>query len=53
MQGAYHVVCHDCPFEGLYTSATTATGECESHEDEHGHRVSHLEISRPEPLTEA
>ena len=51
MKGVYHVVCHDCPFEGLYTSATTASGECENHEREYGHRVSHLEIDRPEPLT--
>ncbi|MDS0259619.1 hypothetical protein NDI56_09470 [Haloarcula sp. S1CR25-12] len=53
MEGVYHVVCHECPFEGLYTSATTATGELEDHEHEHGHRVSHLEINRPKPLTEA
>lgn len=53
MQGVYHVVCHDCPFEGLYTSDTTATGERERHETDYGHSVSHLEIRRPVPLTEA
>jgi hypothetical protein len=53
MSGVYHVVCHDCPFEGLYASATAATGERENHEHEYAHRVSHLKIDRPEPLTEA
>jgi len=50
MQGVHHVVCHDCPFEGLYESARTATGAREHHEHERDHRVSYLEISRPEPL---
>ncbi|MDS0283420.1 hypothetical protein [Haloarcula onubensis] len=53
MSGVYHVVCHECPFEGLYTTAGDATGQREFHEDEHGHRVSHLEISRPKPLIDA
>jgi len=53
MEGVYHVVCHDCQFEGLYKSATVAAGESETHETEHDHRVSRLEISRPEPLTTA
>ena len=52
MGGVYHVVCHECPFEGLYGSPKTATGEREAHEREHDHRVSHLEINRPEPPTE-
>lgn len=51
MEGVYHVVCHECPFEGLYRSAKDALGERETHEHQHDHRVSHLEISRPEPLT--
>lgn len=52
MEGVYHVVCHECPFEGLYGSTGTATGERETHEHEYDHRVSHLEINRPEPLSE-
>jgi len=52
MEGVYHVVCHRCPFEGLYRSAKDATGEREAHEHAHDHRVSALEISRPEPSTE-
>lgn len=52
MQGVIHVVCHECPFEGLYASPRTATGKRETHEHDHDHRVSHLEISRPEPLTD-
>jgi len=52
MQGVYHVVCHECPFEGLYASAGNATGKLEDHERTQDHRVSHLEIDRPEPLPE-
>ena len=50
MQGVYHVVCHECPFEGLYASVSDAAGDREGHKHEHGHRVSSLEIDRPEPL---
>ena len=46
-QRVYHVVCHDCPFEGLFETAATAAGECESHDGDH--RVSRLEIKRPAP----
>jgi hypothetical protein len=53
MEGVVHVVCHECPFEGLYRSARAATGEREAHEHAHEHRVSYLEINRPEPSTEA
>jgi len=53
MVGVYHVVCHDCRFEGLYMSAGNATGERDSHEAEHDHRVSYLELDRPDPTTEA
>jgi len=53
MEGVYHVVCHDCQFEGLYESDGVAIDVYESHEAEHGHRVSYLEITRPEPLAEA
>jgi len=53
MEGVYHVVCHECPFEGIYRSAGTATGDRETHEHEHDHSVSSLELSRPDPSTEA
>lgn len=49
MGGFYHVVCHDCPFEGLYESAAGAADAVESHSDEWDHRLSQLEISRPQP----
>jgi|GEM_PF-773738 len=53
MEGVYHVVCHECPFEGLYRSVKAATADRAAHEHDHDHRVSHLEINRPEPSTEA
>ncbi len=53
MEGVYHVVCHKCPFEGLYGSATHATVERTAHEQEYDHRVSSLEITRPKPPAEA
>jgi hypothetical protein len=46
MSGAYHVVCHDCPFEGLYESSASALEEIERHTSEYDHRMSDLEISR-------
>lgn len=49
MGEAYHVVCHDCPFEELYESAAEAVAAVESHSGDHNHRVSQLEISRPQP----
>lgn len=49
MGGVYHVVCHDCPFEGLYETAAEAVDAVETHSAENGHRVSQLEISRPQP----
>lgn len=48
MGGVYHVVCHDCPFEGLYESAASAETAVETHTAEHDHRVSQMEISRPQ-----
>ena len=48
MEGVYHVVCHDCPFEGLYERSTSADEERQAHEAEHGHRISALRISRPD-----
>jgi len=45
MQRVYHVVCHDCAFEGVYEAATTATDECEGHDADHC--VSQLAIERP------
>lgn len=46
-QRVYHVVCHDCPFEGMFETAATAAGECDGHDADH--RVSQLEIKRPGP----
>jgi len=48
MDGVYHVVCRDCQFEGLYEGEPTATAVSDEHRDEHEHRVSKLEIDRPE-----
>jgi len=48
MGWVYHVVCHECPFEGLYEGRTDADDERRTHVNEHGHRVSALEISRPD-----
>jgi len=48
MSGVYHVVCHDCPFEGLYEGRSSADTERRIHVDEHDHRVSQLQISRPD-----
>jgi len=53
MGGTYHVVCRDCEFEGLYGSVSDAETESETHRDEHGHRVTMLEIDRPDPRTRA
>jgi len=47
MTGVYHVVCHECPFEGLYEGATEADAMCQGHADEHEHRVSQLELHSP------
>lgn len=49
MSGVYHVVCHDCRFEGVYETAADAEAASGEHRREHGHRVSLLEIERPEP----
>ena len=48
MPGVYHVVCHDCPFEGLYEGAASAADERGAHVEEHDHRVSQLKIRRPD-----
>ena len=48
MSGVYHVVCHECPFEGLYDGAASADDERRTHAAEHDHRVSQLELSRPD-----
>lgn len=49
MSGVSHVVCHECPFEGLYESTGSAADAVATHSSEHDHRVSRLKISRPQP----
>lgn len=44
MGEAFHVVCHECPEEGLYDSRSVAASSRESHAEETGHRVSMLDI---------
>ncbi|WP_276272858.1 hypothetical protein [Haloarcula litorea] len=51
MKGVYHVTCHECTFEGLYERRGVAADERGEHERDEGHRVSLLEIERPEPTT--
>ena len=53
MVGVYHVVCHECPFEGLYSSLNAARDERAQHEREYRHSVTHLEIDRPASSMEA
>ena len=48
MSGVYHVVCHECPFEGLYEGRAIADEEHQTHVANHGHQVSKLEITRPD-----
>lgn len=45
MTGRYHVVCHECAFEGLYEARSVAVGQRDAHESEHGHRMSLLDIA--------
>lgn len=47
MGGVYHVVCHECPFEGLYEDVSEAETASGTHREEHDHRVSKLELDRP------
>lgn len=49
MVGAYHLVCHECPFEGLFDDRAAAVREREEHESATGHRTSLLDISEPKP----
>jgi len=44
MGEAFHVVCHECPEEGLYESRSDAVDSRDSHADETDHRVSMLDI---------
>ncbi|MFB6224620.1 MAG: hypothetical protein ABEH86_13235 [Haloarcula sp.] len=48
MVGTYHVVCHECSFEGLFDDRTTAKRKRDTHEAECGHQMSLLDISVPE-----
>ncbi|WP_170221573.1 hypothetical protein [Haloarcula marismortui] len=41
----YHVVCHECAFEGLYEDASVAEGQRDAHTSDSGHRMSLRDIS--------
>lgn len=45
MGGTYHVVCHECPVEGMFDERTDAVETVDAHERETGHRLSVLDIS--------
>jgi hypothetical protein len=45
MDEAFHLVCHDCPEEGVYGDRRSAESALERHEREAGHRMSLLDIS--------
>jgi len=47
MDGVFHLVCHECPEEGVYEDRTTAVSVLERHEREADHRMSLLDISDP------
>ena len=49
MGEAFHVVCHECPEEGVYESRAAAVSERADHTDETGHRVSMLAIGPAVP----
>ncbi|MBV0900539.1 hypothetical protein [Haloarcula salina] len=49
MVGAYHLVCHECPFEGLFDDRATAERERAAHESTTDHQTTLLDISEPEP----
>ena len=45
MAGSYHVVCHECAFEGLYEDASVAEGQRDAHTSDSGHQMSLRDIS--------
>jgi len=49
MGDAFHVVCHECPEEGVYDSRSRAESACDSHTDETDHNVTMLDISPVAP----
>jgi len=48
MAGRYHVVCHECAFEGLYEASSVAEGQRDAHASASGHRMSLRDISSRE-----
>jgi len=44
MGEAFHVVCHECPEEGIYENRQAAVSARESHAEETGHRTSMLDV---------
>jgi len=48
MAGRYHVVCHECAFEGLYEDPSVAEGQRDAHASASGHRMSLCDISSQE-----
>ncbi len=53
MVGVFHVVCHECAFEGLYERHATAVSERDEHARACDHRMTLLEIDRSKPLSRA
>jgi len=49
MGETYHVVCHECPEEGVYDSRSEAVAARDGHTDETDHRATMLDISRAVP----
>jgi len=45
--GKYHVVCHECPEEGMVEDEVTADRVRETHETETGHRMSCENLDGP------
>lgn len=48
MAESYHVVCHECAFEGLYEDPSVAEGQRDAHASASGHRMSLRDISSQE-----
>lgn len=51
MEEAFHLVCHDCPEEGVYGNRMTAEAARERHASEADHRLSLMDVSVPPRTT--
>lgn len=47
MGEAFHLVCHECPEEGVYEERRNAVRAMERHERETDHRMTFLNIADP------